>query len=105
MMGAWRLRENVERCGDRCRRAGSVAPSPWGSRKAGYDLVVTGRRRDALEAVAAEAVRLGVSADVVAADLARRDSVERLVEAVGPGPLDVLVLNAALGGAVAPRRS
>lgn len=69
-----------------------------GLAKAGYDLVVTGRRRDALEAVAAEAVRLGVSADVVAADLARRDSVERLVEAVGPGPLDVLVLNAALGG-------
>lgn len=60
-------------------------------RAAGAKIIVTGRRPDALEAVAKE-----TGARVIVADLARREDVERMhAEA---GDVDVLVLNAALPG-------
>ncbi len=69
-----------------------------GLAKAGCDLLLTGRRRDALDAVAAEAVACGATVDVMTADLARRDSVDLLAARWGGSPLSILVLNAALGG-------
>lgn len=57
----------------------------------GAELVLTGRRDDVLEPLAAE---LGATA--ISADLSEPDDVERLVEAAGH--IDVLVLNAALPG-------
>ena len=56
---------------------------------AGADMIVTGRRNDAVRALADE-----IGARIVIADLGDRPSVERcMVEA---GPIDVLVANAAL---------
>ena len=57
----------------------------------GARVLLSGRRQDALEALAA---RLGDRAEVVAADLAERDAPIRLAEAAGA--VDVLVANAAL---------
>jgi short-subunit dehydrogenase len=57
----------------------------------GSQLVLTGRRVDVLDALAKE-----LGAEVLAADLARREEVERLLEAAGE--IDVLVANAALPG-------
>lgn len=59
--------------------------------RAGAKIIVTGRRPEALEAVAKE-----TDARVIVADLARREDVERMhAEA---GDVDVAVLNAALPG-------
>lgn len=55
----------------------------------GAELVLTGRRADALEPVARE-----LGARTILADLAARDQVERLLDEVGP--VDVLIANAAL---------
>lgn len=58
-------------------------------RAAGAQILVSGRRADALEPIAKE-----VNATTIVADLARREDVERcLAEA---GPVDILVANAAL---------
>ena len=59
--------------------------------RAGAQLVLTGRRVDILEPLAAE-----TSAEVIAADLGEPEQVTSLVEAVGD--VDVLVANAALPG-------
>ncbi|MDQ6783095.1 MAG: SDR family NAD(P)-dependent oxidoreductase [Actinomycetota bacterium] len=55
----------------------------------GADLVLTGRRADVLEALAAD-----VGGEVVAADLGTRDGLDRLVAAAGR--VDIVVANAAL---------
>jgi short-subunit dehydrogenase len=60
-------------------------------RSEGSQLVLTGRRADTLAALADE-----LGAEVLQADLARRDEVERLLGSVGV--IDVLVANAALPG-------
>ena len=57
----------------------------------GAELVLTGRRSGSLEALAQE-----LGAQAVIADLARREEVERLIEAAGD--IDLLVANAALPG-------
>jgi short-subunit dehydrogenase len=57
----------------------------------GADLVLSGRRADALAALAQE-----LGAETVACDLADRDELERLVTAAGD--VDVLVANAGLPG-------
>jgi uncharacterized protein len=57
----------------------------------GARLLISGRRADRLEALAAE---LGGAAEVAAADLAERDAVTALAERAGA--VDVLVANAAL---------
>jgi uncharacterized protein len=57
----------------------------------GARLLISGRRADRLEALAAE---LGDAAEVAAADLAERDAVTSLAERAGA--VDVLVANAAL---------
>ena len=82
------------------RRAPCCSPAPpaasatrsrgrW--RRAGRELILTGRRRDVLERLAAE---LGGARDR-AADLADRDDVQRLAAEAAPD-VDVLVANAAL---------
>jgi short-subunit dehydrogenase len=63
---------------------------------AGMNVVVSGRRQDALAAVVAELRGLGVQADSVTTDLHARDQVETLIDRASAalGPLDVLVNNA-----------
>jgi short-subunit dehydrogenase len=62
----------------------------------GMDVVLSGRREDALRTLAEEIGALGVKAAPVAADLGERDQLEDLVERAQAalGPLDVLVNNA-----------
>jgi short-subunit dehydrogenase len=64
----------------------------------GVDLVVTGRRRDALDAVAAECTGRGVRVDAVIADLGRPDGAGALWAAArATGPVDILINNAGFG--------
>lgn len=62
----------------------------------GMNVAVSGRREDALAAVAAELGRLGVKAVAVPADLSDLTQVDPLIEGVeaGLGSIDVLVNNA-----------
>jgi short-subunit dehydrogenase len=62
----------------------------------GMDVAVSGRREDALAAVAAELRELGVKAQAVPADLADLSQVDQLIERgeAALGPLDLLVNNA-----------
>lgn len=60
-------------------------------RAAGAELILTGRRTEVLEPLAAE-----LEARLIAADLGERSDVERLVAEAGP--LDILIANAALPG-------
>jgi len=62
----------------------------------GVDLVLTARRRDALEAVAATC--RGVNVEIVTADLGKPDAARALWnEAIAGGPIDILVNNAGFG--------
>jgi short-subunit dehydrogenase len=64
----------------------------------GVDLVVTGRRRAALDAVAAACTARGVRVDTVACDLGRPDGAAALWGAArATGPVDILVNNAGFG--------
>jgi short-subunit dehydrogenase len=62
----------------------------------GMDVAVSGRREDALDAVATELSALGVKTVAVAADLSDLSATDPLVESVEAalGPIDVLVNNA-----------
>lgn len=64
----------------------------------GMDVVVSGRREDALAAVAQELRGMGVRCEGVAADLADLDRVDPLIEGseAALGPIDVLVNNAGM---------
>jgi short-subunit dehydrogenase len=66
---------------------------------AGHDLVITARRGERLEALAAEVrERHGVKVDVVPLDLCAEGASGRLEEAaVAGGPVDILVANAGIG--------
>ena len=70
---------------------------------AGMNVVVSGRREDALAAVVGELRGMGVQAESVTADLLVRDQVESLIEraAATIAPLDVLVNNAGVESASA----
>jgi short-subunit dehydrogenase len=60
----------------------------------GVDLVLTARRRDALEAVAATCK--GVKVEIVIADLGKPDAARALWDAaIASGPIDILINNAA----------
>ncbi|CAN7726554.1 SDR family oxidoreductase [Variovorax paradoxus] len=62
----------------------------------GVDLVLTARRRDALEAVAAACK--GVKVEIVTADLGKPDAARTLWdEATANGPIDILINNAGFG--------
>jgi uncharacterized protein len=62
----------------------------------GADLVLTARRRDALEAVAATCQ--GVKVDIITADLGRPDAARALwAAASASGPIDILINNAGFG--------
>jgi len=62
----------------------------------GVDLVLTARRRDALDAVAASCE--GVKVEIVTADLGKPDAARALWEAtIAGGPIDILINNAGFG--------
>lgn len=62
----------------------------------GVDLVLTARRRDALEAVAATCK--GVKVEIVTADLGKPDAARALwAAAIVGGPIDILINNAGFG--------
>jgi short-subunit dehydrogenase len=64
----------------------------------GTDLVVTGRRRDALDTVAADCRGRGVRVETVVADLGKPDGAAALWAAArAGGPLDIVVNNAGFG--------
>jgi short-subunit dehydrogenase len=64
----------------------------------GVELVLTGRRRDALEAVSAACVARGVRAEVITADLGRPGAATALwASARSAGPIDILINNAGFG--------
>lgn len=64
----------------------------------GVALVLTARRRDALEAVAAECTQLGARVDVIAADLGAPGAAAALwAAATASGPIEILVNNAGFG--------
>ncbi len=62
----------------------------------GVDLVLTARRRDALESVAASCE--GVKVEIVTADLGKPDAARALWdEVIAAGPIDILINNAGFG--------
>jgi uncharacterized protein len=61
------------------------------------DLVLTGRNRDALGALAAELMREGRRIEVVQADLATDDGCAAVIEAADGFGIDLLINNAGLG--------
>jgi short-subunit dehydrogenase len=64
----------------------------------GVDLVLTARRRDALDAVAAACTARGVRVDVITADLGRPGAAATLWTAARAiGPIDLLINNAGFG--------
>ena len=64
----------------------------------GYGLILTARRRERLDALAAElGQRHGVATQVMVADLAEPDAAARIVAALGGARVDVLVNNAGYG--------
>ena len=65
---------------------------------AGVNIVLSGRREDALAATAAAVTQRGVKAAVVPADLADFEAIDPLVEAAESalGPIDILVNNAGI---------
>jgi short-subunit dehydrogenase len=64
----------------------------------GVDLVITGRRRDALDAVAAECAARSVRVDTLVSDLGRPGAATALwADARAQGPIDILVNNAGFG--------
>ena len=64
----------------------------------GVDLVVTGRRRDALDAVAAECTARGVRVDTIATDLGLPGAASALWSAArAGGAIDILINNAGFG--------
>jgi len=71
--------------------------------RARMNVVITGRREDALRSLAAELRQLGVSAEPLTADLFEREQVESLVDRASDaiGPIDVLVNNAGIEDAAA----
>jgi short-subunit dehydrogenase len=64
----------------------------------GYGLILTARRRERLDALAADlGKRHGVAAQVVVADLAEPDAAAQIVAALGGARVDFLVNNAGYG--------
>ncbi len=64
----------------------------------GYDLIITARRTDRLNKLAAAITKdTGVTVKVVASDLSVPNSAAKLLKAVGSTPVDVLVNNAGWG--------
>jgi NAD(P)-dependent dehydrogenase (short-subunit alcohol dehydrogenase family) len=72
--------------------------------KAGYSLVLAGRRRDMLDKVSAEINAVGAQALAVPSDVSKRESILALFETVKStfGRLDVLFNNAGVGAPPVP---
>ncbi len=67
----------------------------------GYDLVITGRRREVIEALA-QGIReaCGVQVDVVLAELSNQDGIQKIIDAISNKNVGVLVNNAGFGASV-----
>lgn len=64
----------------------------------GVDLVLSARRKDALDEIARQCGEKGVRVDVVTADLGRADAATELWNAASAGgPIDILINNAGFG--------
>lgn len=64
----------------------------------GVDLVLTARRKDALDEIAAACAATGVRVDVITADLGRADAATALWTAASAGgPIDICINNAGFG--------
>ena len=72
--------------------------------KAGYNLVLAGRRKEMLDRVAAEINALGAQALAVPSDVSKRESIVSLFATVKStfGRLDVLFNNAGIGAPAVP---
>jgi NAD(P)-dependent dehydrogenase (short-subunit alcohol dehydrogenase family) len=72
--------------------------------KAGYNLVLAGRRKEPLEETAAAVNAIGTQAQVVPTDVSKRDSIVALFDRVKStfGRLDVLFNNAGIGAPPVP---
>lgn len=69
--------------------------------EAGTDLILVARRRERLEALAAElsSAKFGVKVEIFPADLSRDEDIQRLAEKIRQTPdLDLLINNAGFGG-------
>jgi short-subunit dehydrogenase len=67
--------------------------------RSGHDLVLVARRRERLEALAARLLEEhGATGEVLVADLATPEGVDRVAARAGAGPLDLVVNNAGFGG-------
>ncbi len=66
--------------------------------KEGYNLVITGRRKEKIEAVAQELrAGFGVAVDVVLAELSEEPGIQEVVNALSGRPVEVLINNAGFG--------
>jgi hypothetical protein len=63
----------------------------------GYDVVLTARRKDRLDALAEELALAGATAEVLPADLSAPDGVAAVVDRIGRGDITLLVNNAGFG--------
>jgi short-subunit dehydrogenase len=63
----------------------------------GVDLVLTARRKAALDAVAEACRAKGVNVDVITADLGRPDAASQVWAAASTKPIDILINNAGFG--------
>jgi short-subunit dehydrogenase len=67
--------------------------------RTGHDLVLSARRRERLEALAARLrEEHGATSEVLLADLATPEGVDRVSARAGAGPVDLVVNNAGFGG-------
>ncbi|QSX06262.1 SDR family oxidoreductase [Sedimentibacter sp. zth1] len=66
--------------------------------KRGYDLIITGRRKEKIEANAKDIIeRYGISVMVVIVDLSNENGLNKLLEIIKDKEIDVLVNNAGFG--------
>lgn len=66
--------------------------------KEGYSLIITGRRKEKIEAVAQEIrERYGVTVEIVLAELSQDQGLQSVVDTLAGRPVDILVNNAGFG--------
>ena len=64
----------------------------------GYELVITGRRKDTIEAIAAQMrEKYGVNVEVILAELSKKEGIQKVVERIKGREIEILVNNAGFG--------